>query len=786
MRPLQSRFPQPLSRQWTWEHPNGSRAQLDHILICGKWLNSARNCRAYNTVEVDSDHRILTARFKLSLRTSGGKKCRRARFNWRSLQDPTIQHEFNITLKNRFEALTDSMEEDDIQAKYDHLVNAVNMTAEQTLGKKKPSTFPSWVSQKTEVLKRDRDTAKARYQLSRSPASKKRWRDLANQLTASYQADEINHLEKQMKELAEADGRGESNRVWDIINNIAGKKSTKSTKVKRRDGGQIENTDELLSEWKHYFSDLLNAGVSTSATPPDPAVFDLPIPTDQFSFEETCEAIESLNLGKAPGCDSSITAEALKNGGPFIREMTHKICNLVFTKTVAPKQWNTNIIIPLPKKGDLSSMNNYRGISLMSIAAKVYNRILLNRIRPVVDPILRQNQAGFRKGRGCTDQIHILRRVMEGARNQQIPLFVTFIDFRKAFDSIDREMMFAILRHYGIPDKIVKAIRVLYDNSKSSVFVDGLLTEEFDVTTGVLQGDVLAPFLFIIIIDFLLKRAEEGHGFTTHPRRSRREPAKVLNDLDFADDIALLSGSKEEAQQQVEVHSAAAREVGLLINIGKTEVMTPQSCGDGLILDGEEIKRVEDFRYLGSMMASSESDIKRRRALAWTAFWKLDKIWKSSHIPTQLKVGIFKTSCLSVLLYGCETWILTKKLEDYINSFATNCYRIILGIHRKDRVSNTTLYQTVNQHPLSLTIHQKQLRWIGHILRKPSNELINTYAFYDPQHGKRRQGRQKILYHQYIASVINTTITLSPAEIRRMAQDRCQWRKLVADCFAAD
>ena len=156
----------------------------------------------------------------------------------------------------------------------------------------------------------------------------------------------------------------------------------------------------------------------------------------------------------------------------------------------------------------------------MSIAAKVYNRILLNRIRPVVDPVLRQNQAGFRKGRGCAHQIHILRRIMEGALNQQLPLFVTFIDFRKAFDSIDRRMMFAILRHYGIPEKIVRAIRVLYDNSRSSVFVDGLLTEEFEVTTGVLQGDVLAPFLFIIIIDFLMTNAEEGHGFVTHPRRS--------------------------------------------------------------------------------------------------------------------------------------------------------------------------------------------------------------------------------------------------------------------------
>ena len=129
--------------------------------------------------------------------------------------------------------------------------------------------------------------------------------------------------------------------------------------------------------------------------------------------------------------------------------------------------WTTNIIIPLQKKGDHSLMTNYRGISLMSIVTKVYNRILLNRIRPVVDPVLRQNLAGFRKGRGCTYQIHFHRRIMEGAWNQQLPLSVTFIDFRKAFDSIDRLMMLAIRRHYGIHGKIVRAIRVLYDNSGS-------------------------------------------------------------------------------------------------------------------------------------------------------------------------------------------------------------------------------------------------------------------------------------------------------------------------------
>ena len=196
---------------------------------------------------------------------------------------------------------------------------------------------------------------------------------------------------------------------------------------------------------------------------------------------------------------------------------------------------------------------------------------------------------------------------MEGFQSKQLPLCVTFIDFKKAFDSIDRKVIFAVLRHYGIPEKVVNAISILYKNSESVVSVDGNISESFDVTIEFLQGDVLAPFL-IILIDNLLRRvtANTDSGIATHQRASRRLPAKMINDLDFADDIALLESTKARAQDHLLKTASAAEKFGLIISVPKTEyIFINANAGQSqpLKVYAESIKQVQDYKYLGSMMA---------------------------------------------------------------------------------------------------------------------------------------------------------------------------------------
>ena len=372
----------------------------------------------------------------------------------------------------------------------------------------------------------------------------------------------------------------------------------------------------------------------------------------------------------------------------------------------------------------------------------------------------------------------------------QLPLTITFIDFKKAFDSINRNVMFAVLRHYGIPEVIVNAISVLYNNSKSAVMVDGNISDPFQVTTGVLQGDVLAPFLFIILIDYLMMKATEDtdSGVVTHPRQSRRHPAKILNDLDFADDIALLESSIPSAQSQLTSTAAAAEQLGLIISVPKTEYMTincnPQPP---LQVYGQPIKHVSNFKYLGSMMASGISDQTRRRALAWVAFWKLEKIWRSPSISISTKIKLFNTTCVTVLLYGCESWVISSNMENKINAFATSCYRIMLNIKRLDCVSNERIYHLTNTQPLINTVRQRQLRFLGHILRMPEEEPCRRYALYVPTHGRRRPGRQRTSYLSYLQKLLGDAENdLNQDAIASLAADRCAWRKFVVACSAAE
>ena len=268
-------------------------------------------------------------------------------------------------------------------------------------------------------------------------------------------------------------------------------------------------------------------------------------------------------------------------------------------------------ILSFPKMGDLGLAKNYRGITLTSIAAKNYNALLRKRIEPKIDNILRKNTNGFRRNRSTTSQILTIRRILEGVRVKNLQATLLFVDFIKAFDSIHRGKMERILLAYGLPKETVAAITILYRNTKVKVRSPDRDTEYFGIVAGVLQGDTLAPYLFIISLDYVLRTSIDKikENIELIKKRSRRYPAKTITHTDYPDDIAILANTPN---QQLHSLEQAAAGIGLYVNAHKTEYLCSNQIGDISTLDGTYLKLVDKITFLGSSVSSTEKDIETR------------------------------------------------------------------------------------------------------------------------------------------------------------------------------
>ena len=194
--------------------------------------------------------------------------------------------------------------------------------------------------------------------------------------------------------------------------------------------------------------------------------------------------------------------------------------------------------------------------------------------------------------------------------------------------------------------------------------------------------DTLAPYIFIICLDYVLRTSIDKireNGFELKKKRSRRYPTKKkITDADYADDIALQVNTSNQAETLVHSLERAAADIGLHVNTHKTEYMCFNQTGDISTLDGTPLKLVDNFTYLGSSVSSTEKYIDTRLTKAWTAIDKLSIIWKSN-LTHKMKHCFFQAAVVSIMLYGCTTWTLTKRLEKKLDGNYTRMLRVILN-----------------------------------------------------------------------------------------------------------
>ena len=324
----------------------------------------------------------------------------------------------------------------------------------------------------------------------------------------------------------------------------------------------------------------------------------------------------------------------------------------------------------------------------------------------------------------------------------------------------------------------------MYTDTIAKVLTSDGESDFFEILAGVLQGDTLAPFLFIIVVDYVMRTAVNGHedlGLTITKGRSSRLPRRAnkatqdtvrITDTGYADDLCLLSDTIAEAQTLLDRLETAAAQVGLFMNEKKTEYMCFNQTGSKLkSKTGKELKEVEDFVYLGSWVNTTERDLSVRIAKAWVASNKLDKIWKSN-LARELKVHFFRATVESVLLYGADCWTLTKQQQKRVDGCYTRLLRASLNVNWKQRLTNKVLYGDIP--PVSQTIRERRLRFAGHCYRA-KEECVSKVLMWKPQHGKRRVGRPAKTY----TDLLEEDTGLKGGDLEAVMADRAVWRNVI-------
>ena len=342
------------------------------------------------------------------------------------------------------------------------------------------------------------------------------------QLAGIYIKEQTEYIQNQIDKIRDSVEDRQSRIAWKTINEVSRRKNTAKTKLK------AANQQERIKLWKQHFENLLGNPPKITHEPITRIISkQLDIKLGLFTQEELDSVLRKIKNRKTAGLDE-IPPEVWKTRQ--FDDILLRHCNAVYNQNPIDR-WMKGCILPFPKKGDLGLAKNYRGITLTSIAAKIYNALLRNRIEPKIDNILRKNQNGFRRNRSTTSQILTIRRILEGVRAKNLQATLIFVDFTKAFDSIYRGKMEQILLAYGIPKETVAAITILYRNTKVKVRSPDGDTEYFDIVAGVLQGDTLAPYLFIICLDYVLRTSIDKikeNGFELTKKRSRRYPQQQL------------------------------------------------------------------------------------------------------------------------------------------------------------------------------------------------------------------------------------------------------------------
>ncbi|KAK3514795.1 hypothetical protein QTP70_032195, partial [Hemibagrus guttatus] len=491
----------------------------------------------------------------------------------------------------------------------------------------------------------------------------------AKQIAAQVVSETKTRVWEEFGEAMEKDYWTASGKFWQTVRCLRRGKQLSANTVYSGGGELLASTGDIVGRWKEYLEDLLNPTDTPSVE--EPEAEDSKV--DSFITQaEVTEVVQQLLGGKAPGMDE-IRPEYFKSLDVVGLSWLTRLCNIVWWSGTVPLDWATGVVVPLFKKGDRRVCSNYRGITLLSLPGKVYSRVLERNVQPV----------------------------FEGSWEFAQPVHMCFVDLEKEFDRVPHGILWEVLWEYGVRGPLLRALRSLYNRSRSLVRIASCKSDLFPVHVGLRQGCPLSPVLFIVFMDRISKRSQglEGVQFGDHR----------ISSLIFADDVVLLAPSSLDLQHALGCFAAECEVAGMRVSTSKSEAMVldREKVACTHQVGGEFLPQVEEFKYLRVLfMSEGRMDRKLDRRICAAAAVMRSMYWSvvvKKELSRKAKLSIYQSIYIPTLTYGHELWVMTERIRSRIQAAEMSFLRRMAGCSLRDR-----LRSSVTRKELRVEPHRKE------------------------------------------------------------------------------
>ncbi|KAK3527450.1 hypothetical protein QTP86_023068 [Hemibagrus guttatus] len=622
----------------------GRSTQVDYILCRRGNLKEISDCKVVVGESVARQHRMVVCRMTLMVckkkRSEIEKKTK-----WWKLKKEECCEEFRQKLR---QALGGQVVLPD---DWETTAEVIRETGRKVLGvssgRRKEDKETWWWNEEVQDSIQRKRLAKKKWDMDRTEENRQEYKELQRRVKREVSKAKQKAYDELYTRLDTREGEKDLYRLA-RQRDRDGKDVQQVRVIKDRDVRVLTSEESVQRRWKEYFEELMNE--ENEREKRVEGVNSVEQKVDKIRKDEVRKALKRMKSGKAVGPDD-IPVEVWKCLGEAAVEFLASLFNRVLESERMPEEWRRSMLVPIFKnKGDVQSCSNYRGIKLMSHTMKVWERVVEARLRKVVE--ICEQQYGFMPRKSTTDAIFALRILMEKYRDGQRELHCVFVDLEKAYDRVPREELWYCMRKSGVAEKYVRVVQDMYERSRTVVRCAVGQTEEFNVEVGLHQGSALSPFLFAIVMDQLSEEVRQESPWT----------------MMFADDIVICSESREQVEENLERWRFALERRGMKVSRSKTEYMcVNEREGSGTVrLQGEEVKKVQEFKYLGSTVQSNGEcgkEVKKRVQAGWNGWRKVSGVLCDQKISARIKGKVYRTVVRPAMLYGLETVSLRKRQE---------------------------------------------------------------------------------------------------------------------------